>query len=109
MFIVKRTKAAPPGHGETRPGPVATHWAVSVAPAGNVTRWTAEREQALPVDADLAARVRKYHAGRAAAGRVELEPVAAAVEAPEKVEPPPPPAKSEQRSEPKKAQIAKQN
>src|SRR5687767_5798968 len=108
MFVVKRTKAAPPGPGETRPGPAAVHWAAGVAPAGNVTAWTADRGRAVEVPADLAEKVRRHHAGRPAVGRVEVLPAAPGPEAP-KAEPKAEPKPEVKPEPPKKAPGQKQN
>lgn len=72
MYVVKRTKSAPPGNEP--PAPPAVHYATSAAPAGNVTGWAADRSRARGFGEDEAAKIKAFYAGRENAGSVEAQP-----------------------------------
>jgi regulator of replication initiation timing len=68
MATIRRLKAtfAPDG----TPGPNAVHWAVEVAPQGNVTKWVDSEAQAADFPAEVARKVADYYEGRANAGEL---------------------------------------
>lgn len=69
MYRIKRTKVAPVGpDGITT---TAVHYAVSVAPEGNVTAWTTDRQQAGLFADDVFARVEAHYRDRPHAGEVK--------------------------------------
>ncbi len=111
MYRIKRVKTAQPGPDGMRP-PATTCYAVSVAPAGNITGFTADSTKAGLFSDDLMARVKAHYSSRPQAGKFEYlkepEPLpeVKAVE-PVKVDPPTLPvtpeaaAKPEAKPEPK--------
>ena len=87
MFRIKRTKQAPPGPLQTAMVP-AVHYAASIAPAGNVTAWTADSARAGAFDADVVTKVKSHYAAVANAGKLDYE----ALPEPPKLPPVPTPA-----------------
>jgi hypothetical protein len=70
MTTIRRLKAtiAPDG----TPGPAAVHWAVEVAPQGNVTKWADSEAQAADFPPEVARKVADYYEGRANAGELKF-------------------------------------
>ena len=78
MVRIKRTKKAP-GMATT---PATVHYALAVAPAGNVTAWTANADKAGEFSDDIGAKVREFYLRRENAGELTFEKVKATAPAP---------------------------
>ena len=80
MIRIKRTKKPPP----PAIGPAAVHYAATVAPYGQVSRWTSDPNEAGVFDDSVGAKVKAYYANRENAGKIDFEPFTP----PKPVEPP---------------------
>ncbi len=89
MYVIQRVKTAtgPDGNPVGEP---KTHYAVTVAVAGNVTEWCKDRARAVQVDDATALRVEDFYAGKELAGQpvgkvtaVDVVPVAPPVTRPD--------------------------
>lgn len=72
-IIVRKKALTLPGDkpGETRPGPVATHYVTRLGPAGNVAGLTDDRAKAAEFGPEDVARHKAFHADRKRAGAFE--------------------------------------
>jgi hypothetical protein len=101
MVRIKRTKKSPVPAVVLPP---AVHYAVSVAPAGNVTLWTPEVGRAGSFDATVAEKALKFYRCRENAGVLSLESVQAPVLEPVQASVPPIAAATEETVAPEQAE-----
>ncbi len=69
MLRIKRTKKPPP----PSEAPPAVHYAVSVAPAGNITGWTPDIALAAELDDATCNTVRAFYKARENVGELKFE------------------------------------
>lgn len=70
MFRIQRTKK----HPGLVFGPPAVHYAVAVAPAGNITAWTADPDAAALVPVEVCQKVQAFYHGKPHVGDLACLP-----------------------------------